>query len=148
MRILPHSTVMPPLKMMGPMCWVLPRSLVLPLWAPQCWAIRPILWALNLQASLMALPYFPSNRSALAMMLWEDAGKPMPESELLYPDVGQEEQDMDLQHAARWAMENELIPDLNDEGTAPEEMKFFPANPVSKLDVLNAWQKAQELKNN
>ena len=97
---------------------------------------------------LMALPYFPSNRSALAMMLWEDAGKPMPESELLYPDVGQEEQDMDLQHAARWAMENELIPDLNDEDTAPEEMKFFPANPVSKLDVLNAWQKAQELKNN
>lgn len=97
---------------------------------------------------LMALPYFPSNRSALAMMLWEDAGKPLPESELLYPDVGQEEQDMDLQHAARWAMENELIPDLNDEGTAPEEMKFFPANPVSKLDVLNAWQKAQELKNN
>lgn len=97
---------------------------------------------------LMALPYFPSNRSALAMMLWEDAGKPMPESELLYPDVGQEEQDMDLQHAARWVMENELIPDLNDEGTAPEGMKFFPANPVSKLDVLNAWQKAQELKNN
>ena len=97
---------------------------------------------------LMALPYFPSNRSALAMMLWEDAGKPMPESELLYPDVEQEEQDMDLQHAARWAMENELIPDLNDEDTAPEEMKFFPANPVSKLDVLNAWQKAQELKNN
>ena len=97
---------------------------------------------------LMALPYFPSNRSALAMMLWEDAGKPMPESELLYPDVEQEDQDMDLQHAARWAMENELIPDLNDEGTAPEEMKFFPANPVSKLDVLNAWQKAQELKNN
>ena len=97
---------------------------------------------------LMALPYFPSNRSALAMMLWEDAGKPMPESELLYPDVEQEEQDMDLQHAARWAMENELIPDLNDEGTAPEEMKFYPDNTVSKIDVLNAWQKAQELKQN
>ncbi len=97
---------------------------------------------------LMALPYFPSNRSALAMMLWEDAGKPMPEPELLYPDVGQEEQDMDLQHAARWAMENELIPDLNDEGTAPEEMKFYPDNAVSKIDVLKAWQKAQELKQN
>lgn len=97
---------------------------------------------------LMALPYFPSNRSALAMMLWEDAGKPMPESELLYPDVGQEERDMDLQHAARWAMENELIPDLNDESTAPEEMKFYPDNTVSKIDVLNAWQKAQELKQN
>ena len=97
---------------------------------------------------LMALPYFPSNRSALAMMLWEDAGKPMPESELLYPDVGHEERDMDLQHAARWAMENELIPDLNDEGTAPEEMKFYPDNTVSKIDVLKAWQKAQELKQN
>ena len=97
---------------------------------------------------LMALPYFPSNRSALAMMLWEDAGKPMPESELLYPDVEQEERDMDLQHAARWAMENELIPDLNDEGTAPEEMKFYPDNTVSKIDVLKAWQKAQELKQN
>lgn len=97
---------------------------------------------------LMALPYFPSNRSALAMMLWENAGKPMPESELLYPDVGQEERDMDLQHAARWAMENELIPDLNDEGTAPEEMKFYPDNAVSKIDVLKAWQKAQELKQN
>ena len=97
---------------------------------------------------LMALPYFPSNRSALAMVLWEDAGKPMPESELLYPDVGQEERDMDLQHAARWAMENELIPDLNDEGTAPEEMKFYPDNAVSKIDVLKAWQKAQELKQN
>ena len=97
---------------------------------------------------LMALPYFPSNRSALAMMLWEDAGKPMPESELLYPDVGQEERDMDLQHAARWAMENDLVPDLNDEGTAPEEMKFYPDNTVSKIDVLKAWQKAQELKQN
>lgn len=78
----------------------------------------------------------------------EFAGKPMPESELLYPDVGQEERDMDLQHAARWAMENELIPDLNDEGTAPEEMKFYPDNAVSKIDVLKAWQKAQELKQN
>lgn len=97
---------------------------------------------------LLNLPYFPSNRSALAMMLWEDAGKPMPESELLYPDVGQEERDMDLQHAARWAMENDLIPDLNDEGTAPEEMKFYPDNAVSKIDVLKAWQKAQELKQN
>lgn len=97
---------------------------------------------------LLNLPYFPSNRSALAMMLWEDAGKPMPESELLYPDVGQEERDMDLQHAARWAMENELIPDLNDEGTAPEEMKFYPDNAVSKIDVLKAWQKEQELKQN
>ena len=71
----------------------------------------------DLVGKMWGLPYFPSNRSALAMMLWEDAGKPMPESEILYPDVGQEEQDMDLQHAARWAMEHELLPDLNDQDT-------------------------------
>ena len=92
------------------------------------------------------LPYFPSNRSVLAMMLWEDAGKPMPSSTLLYPDVGQKERDMDLQHAARWAMENELFPDLNDEGTAEEERKFYPDNTVSKISALRAWRKAQELK--
>lgn len=69
----------------------------------------------DLVGKMWGLPYFPSNRSALAMMLWEDAGKPMPESEILYPDVGQEEQDMDLQHAARWAMEHDLMPDLNDQ---------------------------------
>lgn len=93
------------------------------------------------------LPYFPSNRSVLAMMLWEDAGKPMPESELLYPDVGQKERDMDLQHAARWAMENQLMPDLNPQkDLAPEEVKFYPDNTVSKISALRAWRKAQELK--
>ena len=99
---------------------------------------------------LMALPYFPSNRSALAMMLWEDAGKPMPESEILYPDVGQEEQDMDLQHAARWAMEHDLLPDLNDQDTElpPEQVKFYPDNMVTKISVLRAWKKAQDLKQN
>ena len=50
----------------------------------------------DLVGKMWGLPYFPSNRSALAMMLWEDAGKPMPESEILYPDVGQEEQDVQL----------------------------------------------------
>lgn len=97
---------------------------------------------------MWGLPYFPSNRSALAMMLWEDAGKPMPESEILYPDVGQEEQDMDLQHAARWAMEHDLLPDLNDQDAElpPEQVKFYPDNMVTKISVLRAWKKAQDLK--
>lgn len=104
----------------------------------------------DLVGKMWGLPYFPSNRSALAMMLWEDAGKPMPESEILYPDVGQEEQDMDLQHAARWAMEHELLPDLNDQDTElpPEQVKFYPDNMVTKISVLCAWKKAQDLKQN
>ena len=93
------------------------------------------------------LPYWPRNRSELALMLWEDADRPMPESTLLYPDIGQEEQDMDLQHAARWAMENELIPDLNWDSRKPEEeQKFFPTYAVSRARALHAWQKAQQLK--
>lgn len=104
----------------------------------------------DLVGKMWGLPYFPSNRSALAMMLWEDAGKPMPESEILYPDVGQEEQDMDLQHAARWAMEHDLLPDLNDQNTElpPEQVKFYPDNMVTKISVLRAWKKAQDLKQN
>lgn len=104
----------------------------------------------DLVGKMWGLPYFPSNRSALAMMLWEDAGKPMPESEILYPDVGQEEQDMDLQHAARWAMEHDLMPDLNDQDTElpPEQVKFYPDNMVTKISVLRAWKKAQDLKQN
>ena len=104
----------------------------------------------DLVGQTWGLPYFPSNRSALAMMLWEDAGKPMPESEILYPDVGQEEQDMDLQHAARWAMEHDLLPDLNDQDTElpPEQVKFYPDHMVTKISVLRAWKKAQDLKQN
>lgn len=104
----------------------------------------------DLVGQMWGLPYFPSNRSALAMMLWEDAGKPMPESEILYPDVGQEEPDMDLQHAARWAMEHDLMPDLNDQDTElpPEQVKFYPDNMVTKISVLRAWKKAQDLKQN
>ena len=93
------------------------------------------------------LPYWPRNRSELALMLWEDADRPMPESTLLYPDIGQEEEDMDLQHAARWAMENELLPDLNWDSSKPEEeQKFFPNYAVSRAWALHAWQKAQQLK--
>lgn len=104
----------------------------------------------DLVGQMWGLPYFPSNRSALAMMLWEDAGKPMPESEILYPDVGQEEQDMDLQHAVRWSMEHDLLPDLNDQDTElpPEQVKFYPDNMVTKISVLRAWKKAQDLKQN
>lgn len=57
---------------------------------------------------------------------------------------------MDLQHAARWAMEHDLMPDLNDQDTElpPEQVKFYPDNMVTKISVLRAWKKAQDLKQN
>ena len=70
---------------------------------------------------LMALPYFPSNRSALAMMLWEDAGKPMPESEL---------------HAVTSGVENAL--GATAENAHSFWQKLFGENALSKILELRA----------
>lgn len=100
-----------------------------------------------LLAQHYGMPYLPKHRSELALMLWEDAGKPMPDTQALYTDVSQEEQD--LQCAARWARENDLLPDANkDDGTADQETQFSPDGRVSRARALIAWQKAQQLKKN
>ena len=51
---------------------------------------------------------------------------------------------------ARWAMEHDLMPDLNDQDAElpPEQVKFYPDNMVTKISVLRAWKKAQDLKQN
>ena len=37
---------------------------------------------------------------------------------------------------ARWAMEHDLLPDLNDQDTElpPEQVKFYPDNMVTKIE--------------
>ena len=80
----------------------------------------------------------PTNRIALAKLLWERAGKPEPESTALYSDISAE--DTDAQKAARWAVEQEL---LNDD-TSEDEQKFHPAFPVSKLRVCLTWENAKQ----
>ena len=75
----------------------------------------------------------PTNRLALAKLLWERAGKPEPESTALYSDISAE--DTDAQKAARWAVEQELLKDDTNE----DEQKFHPAFPVSKLRVCLTW---------
>ena len=81
----------------------------------------------------------PTNRIALAKLLWERAGKPEPESTALYSDLSAE--DEDAQKAARWAVEQEL---LNDDDSVEGELKFHPAFPVSKLRVCLTWEKAKQ----
>ena len=78
----------------------------------------------------------PTNRIALAKLLWERAGKPEPESTALYSDISAE--DTDAQKAARWAVEQELLNDA-------EDGKFHPAFPVSKLRVCLTWNAAREM---
>ena len=80
----------------------------------------------------------PTNRLALAKLLWERAGKPEPESAALYSDISAE--DTDAQKAARWAVEQELLKDDTNE----DEQKFHPAFPVSKLRVCLTWEKAKQ----
>ncbi len=77
----------------------------------------------------------PANRLALAKLLWERAGKPEPESTALYSDISAE--DTNVQKAARWAVEQELLNDA-------EDGKFHPAFPVSKLRVCLTWEKAKQ----
>ena len=77
----------------------------------------------------------PTNRIALAKLMWERAGKPEPESTALYSDISAE--DTDAQKAARWAVEQELLNDA-------EDGKFHPAFPVSKLRVCLTWEKAKQ----
>ena len=78
----------------------------------------------------------PTNRIALAKLLWERAGKPEPESTALYSDISAE--DTDAQKAARWAVEQGLLNDA-------EDGKFHPAFPVSKLRVCLTWNAAREM---
>ena len=83
----------------------------------------------------------PTNRLALAKLMWERAGKPEPETltdETLYSDMDAE--DTDAQKAARWAVEQELLKDDTNE----DEQKFHPAFPVSKLRVCLTWEKAKQ----
>ena len=80
----------------------------------------------------------PTNRIALAKLMWERAGKPEPESTVLYRDISAE--DTDAQKAARWAVEQELLK----EDTNEDEQKFHPAFPVSKLRVCLTWEKAKQ----
>ena len=81
----------------------------------------------------------PTNRLALAKLLWERAGKPEPESTALYSDISAE--DEDAQKAARWAVEQEL---LKDDDSVEGELKFHPAFPVSKLRVCLTWENAKQ----
>ena len=81
----------------------------------------------------------PTNRLALAKLLWERAGKPEPESTALYSDLSAE--DEDAQKAARWAVEQEL---LKDDDSVEGELKFHPAFPVSKLRVCLTWENAKQ----
>ena len=77
----------------------------------------------------------PANRGELAVLLWEHAGRPEPESTALYADIGAA--DTTLQKAARWCTEQGLL-------SAEAGNSFKPDTYVFKLRVCTTWEQAKQ----
>lgn len=93
---------------------------------------------LYLKAVLPQGASIPTNRQELALLLWQDAGKPEAVT-ALYADIAADQ--TDAQKAARWAIANGLL-DAADEGSSI----FAPNKSVSRFAVIKAWNQAQKMK--
>ena len=81
----------------------------------------------------------PANRRELVVLLWETAGKPEAVLPSLYSDVPAEE--IELQKATRWAIDNGLVKPADDSDAS----RFDPDCYVTKYDVFGAWLKLKKL---
>ena len=81
----------------------------------------------------------PANRRELVVLLWETAGKPEAVLPSLYSDVPAEE--IELQKATRWAIDNGLVKPADDSDAS----RFDPDRYVTKYDVFGAWLKLKKL---
>ena len=93
---------------------------------------------LYLKAVLPQGASIPTNRQELALLLWQDAGKPEAVT-ALYADIAADQ--TDAQKAARWAIANGLL-DAADEDSSV----FAPNKSVSRFAVIKAWNQAQKMK--
>ena len=81
----------------------------------------------------------PTDRRALALLLWETAGKPEVALPTLYGDVPAEE--IALQKATHWAVQNGLM----DAADKKDASLFDPDHYVTKMDVFGAWLRLKKL---
>lgn len=77
----------------------------------------------------------PVNRQQLADLLWATAGKPQPQSSVLFTDISAEA--IDSQKAARWCVEQGLM-QANDTSFKPGRHTFRP-------QVIKAWNDLQAM---
>lgn len=87
---------------------------------------------LYLKTALPTGTAIPANRSELALLVWNHAGKPAPAA-VLPADA------TDAQKAIAWAVENDLLKAAKDNGEA-----YADADSVSRVEVIRVWNKAQE----
>ena len=92
-----------------------------------------------LQLNLPKGAAVPTNRRELVVLLWETAGKPETALPSLYSDVPAEE--IELQKATRWAIDNGLVKPADDSDAS----RFDPDRYVTKYDVFGAWLKLKKL---
>ena len=102
------------------------------------WQLYNLGTELYLKAVLPQGTSIPTNRQELALLLWQDAGKPEAVT-ALYADIAAEQ--TDAQKAARWAIANGLL-DAADEDSSV----FAPNKSVSRFAVIKAWNQAQKMK--
>ena len=81
----------------------------------------------------------PTDRRALALLLWETAGKPEVALPTLYGDIPTEE--IEQQKATRWAVQNGLM----DAADKKDASFFDPDHYVTKMDVFGAWLRLKKL---
>lgn len=85
---------------------------------------------LYLKAVLPEGADIPTTRGELALLLWNDAGKPEPAEQPAFTDIS----DADTAKAAQWVVEAGLM--------TAEDDTFAPAKRVFKWDVIKAWRQA------
>ena len=93
---------------------------------------------LYLKAVLPRGASIPTNRQELALLLWQDAGKPEAVT-ALYTDIAADQ--TEAQKAARWAIANGLLDSVDEDSSS-----FAPNKSVSRFAVIKAWNQAQKMK--
>ena len=93
---------------------------------------------LYLKAVLPQGASIPTNRQELALLLWQDAGKPEAVT-ALYADIAADQ--TDAQKAARWAIANGLMDSADEDSSS-----FAPNKSVSRFAIIKAWNQAQKMK--
>ena len=93
-----------------------------------------------LYAQLPSGAVIPENRIQLAKLLWNDAGKPAIAAADRYTDLDAD--DSEARQAAQWAVDQGLVDELDE--NKPDQ--YGPAVPVTRMQVIHAWNQAQDLK--
>ncbi len=93
-----------------------------------------------LYAHLPSGAVIPENRIQLAKLLWNDAGKPAIAAADRYTDLDAD--DSEARQAAQWAVDQGLVDELDE--NKPDQ--YGPAVPVTRMQVIHAWNQAQDLK--